>query len=59
MRNQLVLALPIVLLPTLPVRAIHHDVLELYVHREARVDLEAGGGARVGGVGVVSGLGAV
>ena len=39
--------------------ARHHDVLELHGHRAAGVDLEADGGcARVGGVGVVGGLGA-
>ena len=48
------------LLSTHPVSTLHHDVLKLHGHREARVDLEAdGSGAGVGGVGVVSGLGAV
>jgi hypothetical protein len=46
--------MPINLLPTLPIRALHHDVLELHGHRVAGVDLKAdGGGARVGGVGVI------
>ena len=52
--------MPINLLPTLPIRALHHDVLELHGHRKAGVDLKAdGGSAGVGGVGVVGGLGAV
>ena len=42
-----------VLFPTLPIRTLHHYVLELHGHREAGVDLEAeGGGAGVGGVGL-------
>ena len=48
------------LLPTPPVRALDHDVLELHGHRQAGVDLDAyGASARVGGVDVVGGLGAV
>ncbi len=44
----------------LSIRGLHHDVLELHGHREAWVDLDAkGGGAGVGGVGVVGGLSAV
>ena len=48
------------LLPFLPIRALHHDVLELHGHREAGVDLEAErGGTGVGDVRVIGRLGAV
>ncbi len=48
------------LLPTLSIRALYDNIFELNGHREAGVDLQSDGSATwVGGICVVSGLGAI
>ena len=47
----------LVLLPNLPIRTLHHNILELNGHREAGVDLKPERrGTGVGGICVVGGL---